>query len=314
MQKVPATQFHPIVKPWPFRGWALDLIGKMTPPSAQGHPFVIAATDYFTKWVKAVPMKSVSQVDVIKFVKHELIHHFGLPETLTCDNGSVFSRGEVSQFTQEYGITVTFLTPYYAQGNSQAEASNKIIKANLSKVIDDNPRTWAEMLSEVLWAFRTSKRAATGMTPYALTFGHDAILPMEVIVKSLGVAKHFDMPLGQYRDSMMAELDDLDEERLLALDRVQAQKAKVAKAYNKTVRSKTFVESDLVLKAVLPIGHKDPKFGKWSPTWEGPFVVHQVLKGGAYHLKTIDGQVQLRPLNGKFLKMYHPTMWEVMQL
>ncbi|XP_043696606.1 uncharacterized protein LOC122647222 [Telopea speciosissima] len=167
------------------------------------------------------------------------------------------------------------------------------------------------MLSEVLWAFRTSKRTATGTTPYALTFGHYAILPMEVTMKSLRVARQYEMSPSQYKDSMMAELDDLDEECLLALDRVQAQKAKVAKAYNRTVRPMVFVESDLVLKALLPIGYKDPKFGKWSPTWEGPFVVHQVLKGGAYRLRTVECQVQLRLLNGKYLKNYHPTMWEV---
>ncbi|XP_043687647.1 uncharacterized protein LOC122638862 [Telopea speciosissima] len=193
MQGVPATQLHPIVKLWPFRGWALDLIGKVTPPSVQGYAFVIVAIDYFTKWVEAVPMKSVNQANVIRFVKREIIHHFGLPKTLTCDNGSVFPGGELSRFAQEYGMTVTFFTPFYAQGNGKAEASNKVIKANLSKVIDENPRSWAEMLSEVLWAFRTSKRTTTGTTPYALTFGHNAILPMEVTVRSLRVARQYEM-------------------------------------------------------------------------------------------------------------------------
>ncbi|XP_043699889.1 uncharacterized protein LOC122650551 [Telopea speciosissima] len=208
-------------------------------------------------------------------------------------------------------MTVTFSMPYYAQGNCQAEASNKVIKAKLSKVIDDNQRSWAEMLSEVLWAFRTSKRTATGTTPYALTFGHDAILSMEVTVKSLRVARQYEITPGQYKDSIMAKLDDLDKERLLALDRVQAQKVKVAKAYNKMVRPKAFAEANLVLKAMLPIRHKDPKFGKWSPTWEGPSVVHQILKVGAYCLRTVDCHVQLTLLNGKYLEKYHPTMWEV---
>ncbi|XP_043710267.1 uncharacterized protein LOC122659194 [Telopea speciosissima] len=257
-------------------------------------------------------MKSVSQTDVIRFVKRKIIHHFGLLETLPCNNGLVFSGGEVSQFSQEYSMTITFSTPYYVQGNDQAEASNKVIKANLSKVINDNLRSWAEMLSKVLWAFRTSKRIAIGTTPYALTFGHDAILPMELTIKFLRVARQYKMIPNQYEDSIMAELY-LKEERLLALNRVQAQKVKVAKAYDKKVRSKAFAESNLVLKAILPIGCKDPRFGKWSPTWEGPFVVHQVLKGRAYHLRTVDGQVQLRPLNGKYLKRGHAIDHQVQE-
>ncbi|XP_043710581.1 uncharacterized protein LOC122659543 [Telopea speciosissima] len=289
MQGVPTTQLHPIAKPWPFRGWALDLIGKVTPPLAQGHTFVIVATDYFTTWVEAIPMKSINQADVIRFLKLEIIHRFGLLETLTNDNGSIFFGGE---------------------GNSQAEASNKVIKINLSKVFNDNPRSWAEVLLEVLWAFRTSKRTATGTTPYVLTFGQDTVLPMELTVKSLRVARQYKLTPLEYSDSMIAELENLDKERLLALDLIQAQKVKVAKAYNKRVKPKAFTESDLVLKAVMPIGRRDPKYRKWSPTWEGPFLVHQVLKGGAYHLRTLDGQVQLRLLNDKYLKQYHPTMWE----
>ncbi|XP_043694204.1 uncharacterized protein LOC122644901 [Telopea speciosissima] len=121
-------------------------------------------------------------------------------------------------------MTITFSTPYYTQGNGQAEASNKVIKVNLSKVIDDNPRSWAEMLLEVLWTFRTSKRTASGTVPYALTFGHDAVLPMELIVKCLRVARQYEPTPREYSDSMMAELEDLDEERLLALDQSQAQK------------------------------------------------------------------------------------------
>ncbi|XP_043694168.1 uncharacterized protein LOC122644859 [Telopea speciosissima] len=185
-------------------------------------------------------MKLVSQADVIRFVKREIIHRFGLPETLTCDNGSVFSRGEVSLFAQEYGMTITFSTPYYAQGNGQAEASNKVIK----DLKEDDNRNY----------------------PLCANFQSRRHLAYELAVKSLRVARQYEMTPSEYADSMMAELVDLDEERLLALDRVQAQKVKVAKAYNKKVRPKAFVESDLVLKAVLPIGrmHSKPSVEKFS--------------------------------------------------
>jgi hypothetical protein len=49
---------NPIIKPWPFRGWGMNMIGKINPPSSKGHQFILAIMDYFTKWVEAVPMKS----------------------------------------------------------------------------------------------------------------------------------------------------------------------------------------------------------------------------------------------------------------
>ena len=68
IQMVPASVMNPIIKPWPFRGWAMDMIGQINPPSSKGHQWVLAATDYFTKWVEAVPMRSVASKDVISFV------------------------------------------------------------------------------------------------------------------------------------------------------------------------------------------------------------------------------------------------------
>jgi hypothetical protein len=60
IQRVPASALNPIIKPWPFRGWGIDLIGQINPPSSKGHKFVLLATDYFTKWVEAIPLKKVT--------------------------------------------------------------------------------------------------------------------------------------------------------------------------------------------------------------------------------------------------------------
>jgi hypothetical protein len=54
-----------IVKPWPFRGWAVDLIGKVRPTLKEKNSFVIVATDYFTKWVEAKAYKNVTEYEVI---------------------------------------------------------------------------------------------------------------------------------------------------------------------------------------------------------------------------------------------------------
>jgi hypothetical protein len=60
IQRVPASALNPIIKPWPFRGWGIDLIGQINPPSSKGHKFVLLAIDYFTKWVEAIPLKKVT--------------------------------------------------------------------------------------------------------------------------------------------------------------------------------------------------------------------------------------------------------------
>jgi hypothetical protein len=51
VQVAPASMLHPIVKPWPFRGWGLDFVGEIHPASSKGHRFVLVATYYLMKWV-----------------------------------------------------------------------------------------------------------------------------------------------------------------------------------------------------------------------------------------------------------------------
>ena len=78
----------------------------------------------------------------------------------------------------------------------------------------------------------------------------------------------------------------------------------------KKVKPKDFRIGDLVWEAVLPLGTKDKKFGKWSPTWHGPYKVDQVLPGNAYMLKELDGVKFPVAVNGQHLKKYFPSMWE----
>lgn len=85
IQRIPAMPMHVIVKPWPFRSWAMDVVGMIYPPSSRGHRYILVATDYFTKWVEAVLLKDVDQAAVIKFLNEHILHRFGIPESIVSD-------------------------------------------------------------------------------------------------------------------------------------------------------------------------------------------------------------------------------------
>jgi hypothetical protein len=125
IQMVPTSVMNPIIKPWPFRGWGMDMIDKINPPSSKGHQYILAITDYFTKWVEAIPMKSVTSKEVINFIKEHVIHRFGIPQTITTNGGSVFISEEFRKFAIDVGIKLIRSSPYYAQANGQADASNQ---------------------------------------------------------------------------------------------------------------------------------------------------------------------------------------------
>jgi hypothetical protein len=108
---------------------------------------------------------------------------------------------------------------------------------------------------------------------------------------------------------MKDELEDLTGHWLHALINVEANKVRVDRWYDKKVKVKTFDQGDLVWKLILPIGTKDPKFGKWSPTWEGPYKINRCVPGNAYISETLKGEEFSRALNGKYLKKYYPSVW-----
>lgn len=109
---------------------------------------------------------------------------------------------------------------------------------------------------------------------------------------------------------MLDELDELNEDRLVAFDQVQLNKRRVERTYNKHVRLKRFSEGDIIWKSILPLGEKDLELGKWSLNWEWPFIISHTLQNKAYQLVNSDGKELERSLNAKYLKKLYPSIWE----
>ncbi|PKI56517.1 hypothetical protein CRG98_023043 [Punica granatum] len=99
-------------------------------------------------------------------------------------------------------------------------------------MVEENPRAH-EKLSEAVWVYRTSKRDLTGATPFSLTCGHDAVLPVEINVRSARIAYQHSLVHGNYLEAMLVKLDDLDIKRVRAHQHMQVQTRRVVRAYDK---------------------------------------------------------------------------------
>ncbi|XP_004295616.1 PREDICTED: uncharacterized protein LOC101299459 [Fragaria vesca subsp. vesca] len=218
VQHIPNIPLQPIIKPWPGRGWAIDFVGIIHPHSSEQHKFIIVATDFFTKWVEAEPLKVASANSVRNFIFRNIISRFGISECIVTDRRAAFMADLVVKYLNDYGIKLLHSTPYYTQSNGQAEASNKIILGILRKMLELNPRVWHEELYHTLWAYRTSKHSPTDTTPYALMYGHEAVLPLEINIASLRVQEQHQLLGEDYVQAMWQELEDLNEHRVTAFN------------------------------------------------------------------------------------------------
>ncbi|GJX26139.1 reverse transcriptase domain-containing protein [Tanacetum coccineum] len=95
MLRLPGSQTYPkksaakvnlITSPWPFYKWGIDIAAE-GPSKVK---FLIVAIDYFTKWIKAKPVATITGSQVEKFVWDNIVCRFGLPGEIISDNGKQF--------------------------------------------------------------------------------------------------------------------------------------------------------------------------------------------------------------------------------
>ncbi|RVW73661.1 Retrovirus-related Pol polyprotein from transposon 17.6 [Vitis vinifera] len=157
---MPLSKLQALIFPW-----GIDIIGKISPKSSNGHEYILVAIDYFTK--------------------SHIIYRYGVPHELISNIGVHF-RGEVDTLVQEYGIQHHISSTYRLQTNGAVEAANKNIKRILRKMVETS-RDWSEKLPFALWAYRTSFHTSIGATPYSLVYGMEAMLPVEIEMGSLRI-------------------------------------------------------------------------------------------------------------------------------
>ena len=183
MIHLPTELLSTTTSPYPFMRWAMDIVSPM-PPSKQKR-YLLIMTDYFTKWVEAESYATIRSLDIQKFVWKNIICRHGLPYEIVTDNGSQFISATFENFCALWKIRLSKSTPRNPQGNGQAEATNKTILDGIKKRLEEKKGVWADELDGVLWSHRTTPRRSTGMTPFSLSHGMEAMSPAEVSIPSL---------------------------------------------------------------------------------------------------------------------------------
>ena len=85
VQCLPAEKLTMIASLWPFAQWGIDIVGSL--PRGKKHvKFLLVAIDYFTKWVDAEALSTITEAKIQSFVWKNIICKFGIPWTIVSDN------------------------------------------------------------------------------------------------------------------------------------------------------------------------------------------------------------------------------------
>ncbi|XP_055822018.1 uncharacterized protein LOC129890500 [Solanum dulcamara] len=133
-----------------------------------------------------------------------------------------------------------------------------------------------------------------------LVYGSEVVIPTEVEIPSLRIIQEVGLNDAEWIRSRIEQLMLIDEKRMDAVCHGQLYKNRMAKAFNKKVKPRQFTLGQLVLKKIFP--HQGEAKGKFAPTWQGPYMVHRVLSGGAVILAEMDGTMSTKPINSDSIK------------
>ena len=112
----PGANLSSLTSPWPFAQWGLDILGAFSKASGS-RKFLLVATDYFTKWVEAIPLVNIADSNVKNFLWENIVTRFGILKMLVADNGSQFKSKKIYKFYEKLGIRQSFSSVVHLETN-----------------------------------------------------------------------------------------------------------------------------------------------------------------------------------------------------
>jgi ribonuclease HI/transposase InsO family protein len=213
---LPAQALQTIPITWPFAVWGLDLVGPLQ-KAPGGFSHLLVAIDKLSKWIEVRPLTSIRSEQAVAFFTN-IIHHFGVPNSIITDNGTQFTGKKFLDFCEDHHIRVDWAAVAHPMMNGQVGRANDMILQGLKPRIYNDlnkfGKRWMKELPSVVWSLRTTPSRSTGFSPFFLVYGAEAILPTD-LEYGFPRTKAYDDRSNQ--TSREDSLDQLEEARDVAL-------------------------------------------------------------------------------------------------
>ena len=213
-------------------------------------------------------------MDVKRFIWKNIVTRFGVPNVLISNNGLQFDSKTFRKYCSDMGIKNRYFTPTYPQGNGQTEVVNKVIVNGLKKRLDDAKGRWVEELPHVLWTYRTTPRKSTRETPFSMTYGAEAIIPLENGFPTMRTSA---FTSDGNSELLKKNLNLIEERRESAMVQLAYYQHKLKQDYDMNVKLRPLAPRDLVLRKVLR-NTKNPAGENWDLIRRDPIALHQLQR------------------------------------
>ena len=123
----------------PFSRVAVDLVGPISPRSAQGDRYIPTLIDFTTGFPEAFPLKDIESISVAEALL-QMFSPVGIPKEILSDRGTQFTSQLVKELHRLLCLKPLFTTPYHPMGNGHCERLHSTLKSCLKILCVHKPR------------------------------------------------------------------------------------------------------------------------------------------------------------------------------
>ena len=159
---------QPVISSKPWELVAVDIL--KVPRSAEGNQYLLVVQDYFSKWpfVRAFPDQTAEKI--VQVLRDDMFTLVGPPLRIHSDQGQNFESRILGDLCKAFGVKKSHTTPYHPMGDGLVERMNRFLLALLRTYVE-RENEWEKHLQLILFIYRTTKHASTGLSPYEILFG-----------------------------------------------------------------------------------------------------------------------------------------------
>ncbi|CAK9812938.1 Retrovirus-related Pol polyprotein from transposon 17.6 [Anthophora plagiata] len=240
---------------------SMDMVGPL-PRTTDGNEYLLTIQDNLTKYSLAIPMKSGTATSVAKALVKRFFSIFGPPKSILTDRGTNFTSLLLKHLSRYFRVTQYRTTAFHPQSNGSLERSHAVLADYLKQYVDSR-HEWDEFPELATFSYNTSIHESTGFTPYELVFGKIARQPSS--------EPYNEDRMRTYGDYLTDLIQTMHGIRQIARDNLVESKLKSKTYYDRKINPQIFQPSDPVFLL------KEPKRGKLSDNYTGPYRIHEVL-------------------------------------
>jgi len=266
------------------------------PKTHNGNRWIIVCIDHHSKYAETAALPRGTAEECAGFFLKNIILRHGAPSTVISDRGTPFLSKIFEQLLERCKTAHSKTTAYHPQTNGLTERMNRTLADMIAMFIEEDQKTWDELLPYVTFAYNSAVQETTGYSPFFLCHGRE---PATLLDSALRFPE--EEKINDYDEYVQELLTHAEDARKLAITNIAQSQIKSKRVYDKHRRHLSFNQWDLVW-LWTPI-RKVGRATKFLKRYFGPYRIVEKHSDLTYSIEPVNSS-RRRRRNAGIIKVH----------